>query len=122
MKVLINFMLLILLPSCSISYGNYSSSPNPSILSLNASHHLPQRSRKYPEIGKAKIIKKGKACVEGYPIANSIVYDNLDKSSIDKAMEDGKIKNLAIIDYESTQLGLFGYVIYAEECILAYGE
>lgn len=108
--------------SLGFCYGNYTTSPNPSLLSMNASHHIPMRTKNYPGIGNARIAKKGVSCMEGYVLANSIVYDGIGKSSIDDAMKQGGIKKAAIIDYKSTQLGLFGYVVYSEECIYVYGE
>ncbi|MCC5815788.1 MAG: TRL-like family protein [Leptospira sp.] len=103
--------------------GNYTSSPHSPILFSKTSQNINETFSSgdfHYRIGNASILKKGKACYKSVPILNYLIYDSEDRT-IEKAMKDGGITKVAIVDRESMYF-LVTYTIFSKECIVVYGE
>jgi hypothetical protein len=119
--ILITFILLSgLLFNCM---GNYGSSPHTPILYSKSTHNIKESyvtGDNSPRIGTAKILKKGRACYSAGPIVNFLIHEN-EEGTLEKAMKDGGITKVSIVDRESMYI-LIVYTLYSKECINVFGE
>lgn len=94
-----------------IYFINCTTTPLPAILFTKTTQNLPYQANNY--LTSAEIKKKGQAC------AMSVLWLGLlffaGNESIEKAMQNGNIKKVAVIDSESTIL-LSG--LFVKECTI----
>lgn len=101
--------------------GYYSTSPHFTFFTFGAGHHIRSRTGA-KTLGSARLEKKGEDCTANYMVVNTLYHPQ--RPTIKKAMKNGKISKIAVVDHRSSSvmLGAVQYTLYSKDCIIVWGE